>query len=45
MPEILAAGRDDVEGVQLHLVVVLARMQRVEVGDAVTFGGFLTADA
>ncbi|MGY4435214.1 hypothetical protein ACVWWO_007691 [Bradyrhizobium sp. F1.13.1] len=31
LPQILAAEREDVECVELHLVVVLARMQRVEV--------------
>lgn len=34
-PEILAVERHQVESVELHLGVALARMQRVEVGNAV----------
>jgi hypothetical protein len=33
--QILAAERQDIEGVELDLVVVPARVQGVEVGDAV----------
>src|SRR4029077_9810570 len=33
--QVLAIERQDVEGVELHLIVVLARVQRLEVGDAV----------
>ena len=33
--QIVAAEREDIEGVELHLVIVLAGVQRVEVGDAV----------
>ena len=32
--QIIAVERQDVEGVELHLGIVLARMQRIEVGDA-----------
>jgi hypothetical protein len=35
LPEIVAAFNQDVEGAQLHLVVVLAGVQRVEVGNAI----------
>jgi hypothetical protein len=34
-PQVVAAERQNVEGVELYLVIVLARMQRVEIGDAV----------
>ena len=33
--EIVTGERHDVEGVQLHLVIVLAGMQRVEIGDTI----------
>jgi hypothetical protein len=34
-PQVVAGESEDVEGVELHLVIVLAGMQRVEVGLAV----------
>jgi hypothetical protein len=34
--QIIAAARQDVEGVKLNLVIVLAGMQGVEVGDPLT---------
>ncbi|WP_420809183.1 excalibur calcium-binding domain-containing protein [Bradyrhizobium zhanjiangense] len=33
-PQIIPAHREDIEGVKLHLVVVLSAVQRVEVADA-----------
>jgi hypothetical protein len=35
VPQILTIEREAIEGVKLHLLVVLARVQRVEIGDAV----------
>jgi Phasin protein len=35
LPEIVAAFRQDIEGTQLHLVIVQAGMQGIEIGDAV----------
>jgi hypothetical protein len=35
LAQIVAAFRQDIERTELHLVVTLARVQRVEVGDAV----------
>jgi hypothetical protein len=32
LAQILAIERQDVEGIELHLFVVLARVQRVEIG-------------
>lgn len=34
-PQIILAHREDIEGVKLHLVIVLAAVQRVEVAKAV----------
>jgi hypothetical protein len=34
-PQVIAVERQNVEGVELHLVIVLAGMQSVEIGDAV----------
>jgi hypothetical protein len=36
LPEIVAAFHQDVEGAELDLLIVLAGVQRVEVGNAVT---------
>jgi hypothetical protein len=33
--QILAVERQDVEGIELHFVVMLARVQRVEIGNAI----------
>jgi hypothetical protein len=33
--EVFAVHRQHIEGIELRLVIVLARMQRVEIGDAV----------
>jgi hypothetical protein len=33
--QIIAIERQNVEGIELHLVIVLAGMRRVEIGDAV----------
>jgi hypothetical protein len=33
--QIVAIQRQDVEGIELHFIVVLAGMERIEIGDAV----------
>jgi stress response protein YsnF len=35
LAQILAIKRQDVEGIELHLVIMLSRVQAVEIGDAV----------
>jgi hypothetical protein len=35
VPQILTVERQDAEGVELHLLIVPARVQGVEVGDAI----------
>ena len=36
LSQVLAVERQDIEGIELHLVIVIARVQRVEIGNAVT---------
>ena len=33
--QVLAVEHENIEGVELHLLLALARMQRIEIGDAV----------
>ncbi|MEY9228364.1 hypothetical protein ABIF68_007576 [Bradyrhizobium japonicum] len=33
--QVVAAHREDIEGIELHLMLVLAGVQRVEIGNAV----------
>ena len=35
LPEIVLAFHEDVEGAELHLLVMLSGMQRIEIGDAI----------